>query len=78
MHTLIIWGAYWMGVSLLVLFAYILTVRGQFYCAAMFLGHVWATLKEEVCRPMRVIRKALSRKERKRQMHLDEIENSIS
>lgn len=57
------WLMFWIGGTLLTVAVYILTVRGQLYCFAMFCGHGLAVLKDEVVRSVRVIKEALSRKE---------------
>ena len=64
----------WIGSIITILAIYILAVTGQLYCAALFIGHILATLKEEVARPFRVIRKALDRED----ITLDEHERHIS
>jgi hypothetical protein len=77
MSHLFIWIFYWLCLSAFVAAIYVLTVRGQLYCAAMLVGHWWAVLKEEVCRPVRLIKEILGRK-RQRDIHLDEYERHLS
>jgi hypothetical protein len=74
MSHLFIWILYWALIALFILTIYILTVRGQLYCAAIYVGHWWAVLKEEVTRSVGVIRKELDRSE----VELDEHEQHIS
>jgi len=74
MPHLLTWIVYWFLLAGFILAIYHLTVTGRLYCTAVYIGHAWAVLKEEVMRPVRVIKKALSRKD----MELDEHEESIS
>lgn len=74
MPHLLTWIVYWFLLAGFILAIYHLTVTGRLYCAASYIGHAWAVLKEEVARPIMVIKKALNRKD----MELDEHEESIS
>lgn len=68
-----LFAAIWSAGIIITVGIYFLAVTGRLYCGALFLGHFWATLKEEVARPIRVIKKAL-----KRDITLDEHEQRIS
>jgi len=61
---IITWWPYYLGASVFLAALYVLTVTGRLYCAAMFIGHCLAILKEEIARPLRIIREILSRKGR--------------
>ena len=58
------WWPYYLGASASLAALYVLAVTGRLYCAAMYFGHWLAILKEEVMRPVRIIREILSRKGR--------------
>ena len=64
----------WLLAILTTVSVYYIVVTGKLYCAALFIGHLCRVLKEEIVRPLHIIRKALSRKE----IELDEAEESIS
>jgi hypothetical protein len=67
---------YWLGVisGFLLLALWQHFVKGRLMCLAVFIGHAWAVVKEEVCRPLRVIGRALNRAG----VDLDEHEEEIS
>jgi len=54
----------WLFFILLFLALYVGAATGRLYCAAMFIGHWMAVLREEIARPLRIIREVLSRKGR--------------
>lgn len=74
MSTIQLFLFYWAGACFIAAMLYILAATGRLYCAAVFIGHCWSILKDEVVRPLRVIKKALSRKD----INLDEHERFIS
>jgi len=74
MPHLLIWIIYWSAIAGFICLLFRLAVTGRLYCAAAYIGHAWAVLKEEIARLIRVIKKALNRKD----MELDEHEESIS
>ena len=53
------WIGFISGLIFLALWQHV--TGGRTHCIWIFFGHVWAVLKEEVARPLRVIKKALSR-----------------
>lgn len=75
MPTIHIFLFCWAGACFFTALIYILAANGQLYCTAVYIGHCWSILKEEVMRPVRVIRKALNRK---RNIELDEYERHLS
>lgn len=65
---------YWLVSAGTLIGIYYLSVTGRLFCAFLFLGHAWEMLKEEVARPVKVIKDALSRKG----LELDEHEEHLS
>lgn len=66
---------FWLGYTfgILTLAAWQAFVKGRLMCFFIGAGHAWAILKEEVRRSIRVIRKAISRKEIKLDEHEEEL-----
>jgi len=55
---------FWLGVlsGIIILALWQSLIKGRLYCFYLFCGHGWQVLIEEIRRPIRVIREALSRK----------------
>lgn len=70
---------YWLGVISGIIFLALWQhfVKGRLVALFVLCLHIWALMVQEVTRPLRVIGKAISRKERKI-IELDEYEQEIS